>query len=95
MSQINPFAGAIASTPQAQRLASADRDAQLRRTQQQEKTATHNGQPADEFVESADAISPVHDENEHKDPRQKKRKPRHETEPDDPTPDPPHLDIRA
>jgi len=93
MTQINPFAGAIAQTPQAQRLAAADRDAQVRKTAARQKTTGFTDQPADEFVESADAVEPVGDEEHHPDPRKKKRKPSktdesHEQEPQ-------HIDIRG
>jgi hypothetical protein len=98
MTQINPLAGAIAQTPHAQRVASADRDAQIRRAQKAVTTTGHPDQPAAEYVEGADAISPVHDDSHHDDPRKKKRKPHHDAEPgatemDDESP--PHIDIRA
>jgi hypothetical protein len=73
MTQINPFAGAIAQTPQTQRLAAAERDAQVRRTVEKQKNAGYSDQPVDEFIESADAVSAVGDDDAHQDPRQRKR----------------------
>src|SRR5688500_11928530 len=98
MTQINPLAGAIAQTPHAQRVASADRDAQIRRAQKARTTTDRPDHPEAEYVEGADAISPVHDDSHHDDPRKKKRKPHHDAdaeliESDEESP--PHIDIRA
>jgi hypothetical protein len=98
MTQVNPIAGAIAQTPQAQRLASMDRDAQVRRAHKAKANTDHPDQPAAEYIESPEAISAVHDDGEHADPRKKKRTPHHETdvkEGDANDESPPHIDIRA
>jgi hypothetical protein len=95
MSQINPFVGAIAQTPQSARLAQIDRDQQVRKTLSKQRTEGFEGQNVDEFVESADAIEAVGDEDQHTDPRKRKsrRQPSPETTDGDDTS--PRLDIRA
>ena len=98
MTQINPLAGAVAQTPHAQRVASADRDAQIRRAQQARTTTDRPDEPAAEYVEGADAVSAVHDDSEHADPRKKKRTPHPASEAKEIVVDdesPPHIDIRA
>lgn len=89
MSQINPFVPAIAGSPQAQRLAAADRDAQLRKTAQKHRSSGYVVEQQDEFVESADAIQPAeHREQQHPQQRRRPGKPPQDD-------DTPHLDIKA
>lgn len=92
MSQINPFAGAIAQTPAAARLAASDRDLQLRKAAERARATGYTDQPVDEFVESADTVAAVGDDEHHEDPRRKKRRREEPRKPDD---DKPHVDIKA
>lgn len=92
MSQIHPFAGAIAQTPQVQRLAAGDRDMQVRKAAERARTTGYTDQPTDEFVESADAVAAVGDDQHQQDQRRKKGRPGHDAKPDD---DKPHVDITA
>jgi len=94
MTQINPFAPALASTPQAQRLAAADRDAQLRKAALKTRTSGYNVEREDEFVESADAVQPSDDREQpqQQDPKHKKH---HEEADGEADKDPPHLDVQA
>jgi hypothetical protein len=98
MTQINPFAGAMAQTPQAVRQASADRDAQVRRAQEQQRATGRTDQKADEFVESADTVVAAGDDDEHhQDQRKRKRRQAQQQESQSKTSDEgkPRLDIRA
>ncbi len=96
MSQINPFAGAIAQTPQAAKLAAIDRDAQVHKaTLKQRSTGYTSDQKVDEFVESADTVSAVGDDDQHHDPRQKKRHRPVISPSDDRDSEGSHLDITA
>lgn len=92
MSQINPFAPAIASTPQAQRQAAADRDAQVRKTAQKLRTSGYAVEHHDEYVESVDAVK-ASDEREQPQQQDSKRK-KHRKEGDAPK-DVPHIDLQA
>lgn len=96
MTQINPLAGAIAQTPQAARLAQIDRDEQLRKALERNRATGLTDQRTDEYVEGADAVEAVGDDDQHRDEmrRRKRRQATHESaEPEDPNP--PRLDIRA
>lgn len=95
MSQINPFAGAIAQTPQSARLAQIDRDQQVRKTLSKQRTDGYDGQNVDQFVESADAIEAVGDEDQQSNPQLKKQPPKSPSQPADAKDTPPHIDIRA
>lgn len=96
MTQINPFAGAIAQTPQAARLAQIDRDEQIRKTLERSRATDRTDQKVDEYVESADAVESVGDDDQHRE--EQKRRKRRQPSGEPPTPaadDKPHLDIRA
>jgi hypothetical protein len=95
MTQINPFTGSILQSPTVQRQQSAEKDRQVRRTQDMEKNAALPGDHLEHQVESSDALSPIHDEDS-PDPRKRKR-PGHgnkastKNDPQDPS----HLDLTA
>ena len=98
MTQFNPLLGGIAATPSAQRAQAADRDAQLRRESIRTRNATYTNGREDEFVESADHVHGVNDEDAHHDPRRKKKRPlpqdaQSKDKPDDGAPS--HIDIVA
>jgi len=95
MSQINPFAGAIAQTPQAAKLAAIDRDAQVRKTAEKLRSGGSVDHNVDEFVESADTVSAVGDDDRHDDPREKKRRRRHAPDVAATDGETPHLDVTA
>ena len=97
MTQINPFTGAVAQSPQVQRAQAAEKDRALRRTQDAAKATALATDQFEHQVESADALAAIHDDqSEH--PRQRKpRKPKPKPKPttgdtvDDG--EPPRLDI--
>jgi len=73
VSELNPFAGAILPSAQAQRQQSSERVNQVRRTQELKKNAGQQG--ADVFehqVESADTVAGVHDDDTRHDPKKKR-----------------------
>jgi hypothetical protein len=96
MSELNPFAGAILPSAQAQRQQGAERAGNVRRVQEKVKNVAH--QPGDVFehqVESSDAVSAVHDQDRHDDTpkRRAKRQAPQDDAPDDH--DPARLDVTA
>ncbi|MBC8108637.1 MAG: hypothetical protein H7Z14_18785 [Anaerolineae bacterium] len=97
MSELNPFAGAILPSAQAQRQQSAERVNQVRRTQELKKNAGQQG--ADVFVhevESTDAVAGVHDDDTRHDPRKKRGTTKQFSNTNDqPDEEPPHLDLTA
>ena len=87
MSQVNPFVAAILPSAQTQRQQATDRNNQIRRQQElQKNVAQHGSDTFEHQVESTDAVSDVHDEDAHSDPRQKSHNSRSE---DDSTQQPP------
>jgi hypothetical protein len=104
MTQINPFAGSVAQSPQVQRTQAAEKDQQVRKSQDRGKDAgLAGGDTFEHQVESTDAPQPIHDEDErHQDPR-RQRRPSHGTqsppdsaeESDDHDSPPPQLDLTA
>jgi hypothetical protein len=96
MSQINPFAGAIAQTPQAARLAQIDRDEQIRKALERSRATGLTDQRTDEYVESADAVESVGDDDRHREEMQRRKRRQRSAEADPPSEeDKPRLDIRA
>lgn len=94
MTQIHPFAGAIAQTSQAARLAQVDRDQQIQKTLQKQRATGLTDQHPDEYVQSSDSVKPAGDESSDKHHSKPRKKP--PPKPDsDTSQDPPHLDIRA
>lgn len=94
MTQIHPFAGAIAQTPQAARLAQVERDQQIQKTLEKQRATGLNGQHPDEYVQSADRVQPIGDEPSDQQQSKPRKKPSSQPNPDSPE-DPPRLDIRA
>jgi hypothetical protein len=72
MSQINPFTGAVAQSPQVQRAQAAEKDRHVRRTQDAAKATALSTDQFEHQVESADAITPIHDEQSEHPPKQRK-----------------------
>jgi hypothetical protein len=96
MSQINPFTGAVAQSPQVQRLQAAEKDRHLRRTQELAKATGLSTDQFEHQVESADALSTVHDDGSGGSPGQqsKEHKPDEDTSDGPPAAaDPSRLDI--
>jgi hypothetical protein len=95
MSQINPFTGSILQAPGVQRQQASDKDRQLRRATDQQKNTALQGDRLEHQVESAEELSPIHDQDT-PDPRKRKK-------PSQPTPqndasshdDERHLDLTA
>jgi len=95
MTPINPLLTMIAQSPQALRIAAAERDAIIRRSKEKDRNSGFDIDRVDEFVEHADAVSSVGDEEQPRESRHpKRRRPRKSDKPqsDDGTP---RLDIRA
>lgn len=72
MSQINPFAGSIVQTTQAQRTQSAERESQVRRQQVKSKDASGRQDQFDHTVESTDAVTGIHEQDHGNNPSRKK-----------------------
>ena len=97
MSQINPFTGAVAQSPQVQRAQAAEKDRALRRTQDAAKASAVATDQFEHQVESADALAPIHDDQSVHPPKQRKSKkpaPKPSSNDDaDDAGEPPRLDI--
>ncbi|GIW76769.1 MAG: hypothetical protein KatS3mg104_1832 [Phycisphaerae bacterium] len=94
MTQIHPFAGAVAQTPQAARLAQVDRDQQIRKTLEKQRATGLTDQHPDEYVQNADSVQPVGNETSDRQKSNPRKKPPSKFDPDSPE-DPPRLDVRA
>lgn len=94
MSQINPFTASLMGTPQAQRQAAAERDAEVRQARRAGKSTGAEEAVVDEFVESADAIAGVDNDTRRERRPAPERRPRHAA-PEDEQDEPPHLDVTA
>ena len=95
MTQINPFTGSVLQAPVVQRQQAAEKDRQIRRTQDVEKNAALQGDQLEHQVESTEALSEIHDEDS-PDPRKRKQPaPHEEKNRSDETGDDPHLDLTA
>ena len=95
MSQINPFAGSILQTPQVQKQQAADRDRQVRRTQDAAKNAALPGDRLEHQVESSEELPPTQKEQRHE---RRFKRPKHHADaakPDDGDDVDPHLDLTA
>jgi hypothetical protein len=62
MTYFNPLVGPLAQSPQAQRLAAADKERQVARAQALAKNAAAEGDRFEHTVESPDAVSPAGDD---------------------------------
>lgn len=97
MTQINPFTGAVAQSPQVQRLQAAEKDQHLRRTQEAAKVTGLSTDQFEHQVESADALGSIHDKDARQSGGQEKEQqsaPEDETETEaDADPPPPRLDV--
>ncbi len=89
---IQPLAGALAATPQAQATQSAQRTAQIRRQQNRLKVSSIDQDTLERQVESADAVEAVHDKpEEHPSNKRNRHPPRKDGDKDEP----PHIDLTA
>jgi hypothetical protein len=71
MSQINPFTGAVAQSPQVQRTQAAEKDRHVRRTQDAAKATALSTDQFEHQVESADAVASIHDDQSEHPPKQR------------------------
>jgi hypothetical protein len=94
VSSINPFSGYIAQGGQVERAQSSEKTRQVRRQQALSKNVAARDDELEHQVESADAINPIHDDDDTAD-RQSPRdqKPRRDPKAEDE--EPPHLDVKA
>jgi len=74
MTQINPFTGAVAQSPQVQRAQAAEKDRHVRRTQDAAKATALSTDQFEHQVESADALGAIHDDQSEHPPKQRKSK---------------------
>jgi hypothetical protein len=74
MSQINPFLGSIIQSTTVQRTQSAERSSHVQRAQNRTKDSAATGDTFEHQVESSDALTSIHDEDQQH-PQQ--RKPKH------------------
>lgn len=95
MSQINPFTASIVQSPQVQRQHAADKDRQIREAQGRIKNSAFGEDHFDHQVENSDAISPIHEEQKHDDPRRRKNQPHRENEQSHSDDDSSGLDLTA
>ena len=97
VSELNPFAGAILPSAQAQRQQSAERVNTVRRTQELKKNSGQQSPDVFEHqVESSDAIAGVHDEDTRHDPKKKRgTKKQFSGKKDSSDEEPPRLDLTA
>src|SRR5687768_3251808 len=72
MTQINPFTGAVAQSPQVQRAQAAEKDRHVRRTQDAAKATAVSTDQFEHQVESADAVTSIHDDQSGHPPKQRK-----------------------
>lgn len=87
MFEINPLANTILGSVHQQQVLGIEKSRQLRRSKVLEKNVATEDEQLEHEVESADALNPVHDEQEQPPPR---REP-----PKEPKDDKPHIDIRG
>jgi hypothetical protein len=71
MTQINPFVGSVVQASGVQRTQASEKDQQLRRAADVQKNAGLAGDRFEHAVESAEAVDPVHDEQQ-KNPKKKR-----------------------
>jgi len=90
MTEFNPFAGAILGSSQAQSIAGADRQRQLRRAQALRKDVAARDDSFEHQVESAEAVHPVDDGDANRSGSQQKRG--QQRRPDD---EKPQIDVTA
>lgn len=87
MFEINPLANTILGSVQQQKTLGIEKNRQIRRNNVLEKNVATEDEQLESEVESADAISAVHDEQDETPPR---REP-----PKKPEDDKPHIDIKG
>jgi hypothetical protein len=92
MTQINPLTGAIIQSTQVQPRQNADKDRQIRRTQNLGKNTALQGDRLEHEVESSDALHKPDDGHDSGRQRQKQQHQRSESSEDD---GPPHIDLTA
>ena len=73
MSQINPFIGSIIQSTTVQRTQSAERSSHVQRAQNRTKDSAATGDTFEHQVESSDALTSIHDEDQQH-PQQRKSK---------------------
>jgi hypothetical protein len=94
MTQINPLAGAIMGSAQAQHQAAVQKQRQVRRSQTQRKNLTADDDQLEHQVESSEEVTPIHDEgNKHPDKRD--GQPHRHAKDSDTSELPSHLDVKA
>jgi hypothetical protein len=77
MSQIDPFIGSILQSTTVQRTQSAERSTHVQRAQNRAKDSAATGDTFEHQVESSDALTPIHDEDqEHPQQRRPKHPPK-------------------
>jgi hypothetical protein len=77
MSQINPFAGSILQSTQAQRTQATERDRQVRRARETVKDSALPGDELEHQVESSEELTPIHEETRHE---RRFKRPTHQNE---------------
>jgi len=97
MSQINPFTGSILQAPQVQRQQATDKDRHLRRASDLSKNAALQDDQLEHQVESSDAVTPVHEDDQKNSPQKRKpaKDPNPQSNEDDADEPPPRLDLTA
>ena len=83
MTQLNPFTGAIAQSPQVQRTQAAEKDRHVRRAQDAAKATALSTDQFEHQVESAEALIPIHGDAQH--PPKQRKPAKAKPQPEDPT----------
>jgi hypothetical protein len=78
MSQINPFAGSILQSTQAQRHQATERDHQVRRAHESSKNSALSADELEHQVESSEELTPIHEDDKHE--RRFKRRAPHKSD---------------
>ena len=73
MTQLNPFTGAVAQSPQVQRTQAAEKDRHVRRAQDAVKATALSTDQFEHQVESAEAPTPIHDGDDSQHPPKQRK----------------------
>jgi hypothetical protein len=94
MSQIDPFTASVLQSPYVQRQQASEKDRQARKAADQEKDAALADDQLEHQVESAEELTPIH-EQEKQDRDFKRSRHGHSADADEEDGEEPHLDLTA
>jgi hypothetical protein len=91
MTQLNPLAGSILGSAQAQHHVDVEKSRQVRRAQVLQKNVALQDDQLEHQVESSEELAPIHHEAE----GQGQQDPRHPSKKQKPEDEKPHIDLKA